>query len=211
MEFGDSIGLFKIMSPTDLVQSYHGLILAAGTSSRMGFPKALLSIGDSFFLHKVYCTFLAAGVRPVLIVTNQGLLECMGEERMKLFEGVQFIANHHVEAGQIHSLQLGLETAKAQGAKGVLVGLVDALWVKRETISALLETARANPDCIVAPTFEGRHGHPFFIPVCVFKRFLAATGTAQEVMHSLAEKTVYAEVSDAGVLKDADTPEDLSK
>src|SRR5438874_25695 len=135
------------MSPTDIIQNFYGLILAAGTSSRMGSPKALLPIGDSFFLHLVYKTFLAAGVRPLLIVINKGLLECMEEKRMELFEDAQFITNPHVEAGQIYSLQIGLEMAKAQGAKGVLVGLVDTPWVKRETISALLETARANPDC----------------------------------------------------------------
>src|ERR1051326_6712989 len=63
---------FFIMSPTDILQNYHGLILAAGTSSRMGSPKALLPIGDSYFLHQIYKTFLTAGVRPVLIVINRG-------------------------------------------------------------------------------------------------------------------------------------------
>ncbi len=44
-----------------MTQNLHGIILAGGISSRMGFPKALAPYSDTFFLHAVYRGLADAG------------------------------------------------------------------------------------------------------------------------------------------------------
>ncbi len=50
-----------------------GLIAAAGTSSRMGFCKALLTFNDTTFVEHLVKTFIAASISPVIVTLPKDL------------------------------------------------------------------------------------------------------------------------------------------
>lgn len=189
-----------------------GIILAAGISSRMGFPKALMPIGDSFFLLNVYRRMVEAGVRPVHVVINIGLRSSL-EAQVSKFPESRFVLNDKPAKGQFHSFQLGLGAAAENGASAALIGLVDQPLIKPETISKILERGAASPEKVIIPQVAGKHGHPILIPRALFDGFLAAAEnkTAQQVLHEHPEWIEYIELSDPSAVADIDSPEDLAK
>ena len=192
----------------------HGVILAGGISSRMGFPKALMPIGDSFFLRSIYDKLVGAGVSPVHIVINTGLQSSLSAQMNKFTEG-RFVLNREPGLGQLRSLQLGLVAAQEAGADAVMMALVDQPLVDQGTVKVLVEKYGQEHGKLVLPLFEGKRGHPFIIPAAHFDAFIKADAaggsTARDVLDSLADSSVCVEVQDAGVCQDVDTPEDMGK
>ncbi|PKO20052.1 hypothetical protein CVU37_00875 [candidate division BRC1 bacterium HGW-BRC1-1] len=191
-----------------------GVILAGGISSRMGFPKALMPIGDSFFLRSIYDKLIGAGASPVHIVINTGLQTSLSAQMNKFAEG-RFVLNREPGRGQLHSLQLGLTAAQEAEASAVVMALVDQPLVDQGTVKVLVERYAQEPGKLVLPVYEGKRGHPFIIPAAHFDAFIKADAaggaTARDVLDSLAASSVSVEVDDAGVCQDVDTPEDMGK
>ena len=102
----------------------HGVVLAGGISSRMGFPKALMPLGNSFFLLTIYAKLTASGAKPVHMVINTGLASSLEAQKARFPDGT-FVLNPEPGLGQIQSLRLGLRAAADGGAEAALVALVD--------------------------------------------------------------------------------------
>ena len=190
----------------------HGVVLAAGVSSRMGFPKALIPIGSSFFLLTVYEKLVSAGVSPVHVVINKGLRGSL-DAQIARFPEADFVLNHEPALGQIHSLDLGLKAAGAGGAKAAMVTLVDMAFVQVETIQLLVDAMDVSPEKIIVPRVGDKHGHPVIVPAARFAEFsgLPSGKSAREVLHEHPDWIEYVDVADQSILLDIDTPEDLAK
>ncbi len=194
------------------MEGLHGIILAGGISSRMGFPKALMPIGDSFFLLGIYSKLVSAGALPVHIVINTGLQSSLSAQVSK-FPDARFVLNADPGRGQTHSLRLGLAEARAAGARAAIVALVDLPLVEQATVAALADRAAAAPGRIVVPRCGGHGGHPFVIPAEKFAAFLDAPAeqTTRDILAALAAESELVEVTDPGIHQDVDSPEDLAK
>ena len=193
--------------------SLHGVILAGGISSRMGSPKALMPLEGSFFLHHVYAALCEAGVKPVHIVVNLGLLNAL-DAHLDMFREAKFVANTEPARGQIYSLQMGLTAARDGGAPGAMVALVDQPAVKVESMKALRTAFIASGGTkIVLPRVGGKAGHPYIIPQMLFPQFIDASAetTARDLMHEHEGEIIYCDLDDHGLLEDFDTPEDMAK
>jgi molybdenum cofactor cytidylyltransferase len=178
-----------------------GLILAAGESRRMGFPKALLPYREETFLDRLARLF-AARCAPVIVV--------LGAEAERIRAGVHpaatFVVNPDWARGQTTSMQCGLR-AVPPDADGVLFTLVDHPAVRPATIDALLvEPCTA---LVRVPRCHGHRGHPIWFSRELIAEFLALpeTGAARDVVHSHAAQTEFLDVDDPGILADIDDPE----
>jgi len=178
-----------------------GLILAAGESRRMGFPKALLELSGETFLDRLIRTF-AADCAPVVAV--------LGAEAERVRSGLRaadrasIVVNPDYRRGQITSMQCGLRAVPAH-ARGVLFTLVDHPAVREITIRELL--AQAAP--IAIPRFGGRRGHPVYFARDLVPEFLAlaSDSSAKTVIERHAAQIRYVDVDDPGILDDVDDPE----
>lgn len=187
-----------------------GLILAAGASSRMGRPKALLALapGGEPFVARIARTLAGAGVDPVVIVTRA---ELAGAIRAAApHAGV--VVNPHPERGQLSSLLAGLETL-GEEVEGVLVALVDVPSVRRETVARLLEAWRRSRAPLVRPACGGRYGHPviFGVPLLEALRGADLDEGARPVVRRFTPQAVTVEVDDPAVLLDVDTPSEYER
>jgi molybdenum cofactor cytidylyltransferase len=185
------------------VEVIAGIILAAGASSRMGTPKALLDYRGETFLDRLI-RVLGAVCDPVIVV-----LGYHADEIRARVNGARLVVNPDPSRGQLSSLKTGLAEVPVD-AEGFLFMPVDCPSAELSTVERIVEAflSTAKP-LLVIPRHEGQRGHPVCARRELITEFLAlpAEGQAKEVVHRHADRTHYLDTLDAGVLSDIDDPE----
>jgi CTP:molybdopterin cytidylyltransferase MocA len=95
----------------------------------------------------------------------------------------------------------------SQGATGILVALADHPLVSQETVRALAERHRQEPDAIVIPVHDGAKGHPTLFPRACLED-IRELPTLREVIARHREKVRLVPVADEGVVLDMDVWDD---
>lgn len=188
--------------------SFAAVILAAGASSRMGTPKALLDAGGGeFFLDCLAGTFLDAGCAVYAVLGAQA--EAI-EQASRRGGAITFVRNPDPSRGQLSSLQCGLR-AVGPDVEATFFTPVDAPCIARETILELKDLL-AGMDFAI-PIYEGKRGHPVLMRAACAEQFLAlpAGASARDLLHSRRAATRYVEVADPAILDDIDDPEVYGK
>lgn len=149
-----------------------GVILAAGASSRMGHPKAMLRFADGVTLLTRQEELLrGAGCTHIFVVVG-ARADDIRVAHMDL--EIHWVVNHDWEQGQFSSIQSGLSEAIRIACDGVVLLPVDVVGVDPATIEAIIETMLRNPHLdAVVPEFEGRGGHPLALSTRFADRILA--------------------------------------
>jgi CTP:molybdopterin cytidylyltransferase MocA len=183
--------------------SFAAVILAAGASSRMGTPKALLDAGaGESFLDHLAGVFLDAGCAVYVVLGEDAAPIAQASRRGS---GITFVLNPDPSRGQISSLQCGLRAAMA-GSDAIFFTPVDAPGISRETILVLKDLLTGMDFAI--PIFEGRRGHPVLMRAGCAAEFLNPPegASARDILHARRASTRFVEVADSGILEDIDDP-----
>lgn len=189
-----------------------GIILAAGASSRMGRPKALLPCVDGrSFLASLAATLTAAGVDPIVVVVAAPHAAAVAPAAEAL--GLEVVVNPVPERGQLSSLVLGLDALDDRGVEGVMVTPVDQPLVSPDTVRRLAGAWRASSPLVVRPEHDGRHGHPVVFDARLFPELRGADpGAGARATIARHEADVLdVPVSDPGAFEDIDTPGDYRR
>jgi molybdenum cofactor cytidylyltransferase len=188
------------------ISDFTGVILAAGSSRRMGKPKPLLGIDGEIFINRILANMSAAGLTRILIVLG----EHAGAVRSALAGGIKagIVINPAPEHGQLSSIQSALDQVDPT-TTGVLLVLVDHPLVRGETYRQILETAVKDPDRIIIPNYHGRNGHPVYFGRKFFSDLKNAPldQGARYVVNKYRSEVIAIPVEDDGILKDIDDPE----
>jgi molybdenum cofactor cytidylyltransferase len=186
------------------------IILAAGASERMGYPKALLPYRGRPFLEGILEACYAAGVEHRVVV--------LGHHADKILEsidlsGVTVAMNKDLDAGPIGSVWAGLASLSALPVDAVLVWPVDRPHVAVATVESLVDVFRSEHKPIAVPTYRGQRGHPVLFGRAVFAELLGAPRDegARAVVHRDPARVAEVPVDDAAVLEDFNTPEDYKR
>jgi len=188
------------------------IILAAGDSTRMGAPKALLPDPDGRpFVARIVRTFAAAHITDVVIVTGSqhaAIVDAITTDQPSI--APIFVTNPQPSLGQVSSLWVGLDAAAKPGLEGVLVTPVDIPMVRPSTIRQMIEAWERTHAPVVRPAVGERHGHPVLFDRTLFDalRHAPLTEGAKAVVHAHGDRLVNVPVDDAGCLIDVDTPAD---
>jgi molybdenum cofactor cytidylyltransferase len=191
--------------------SFAGVILAAGSSTRMGQDKALIPWQGG--------SFLSAAIR-VLQSTTDFVIVVAGENEENLAPIVHaqaafLVRNPFPQRGQFSSLQRGLDEVLNRGRDAAIVTLVDRPAPDPQTVKLLKEGFLESDKQIwaVVPELEGKHGHPIVMGREMIEVFLRAPvdSNAREVEHAHQEHIRYLPVNDPYVVMNVNTPEDLEK
>lgn len=190
------------------------VILAAGASSRMGRPKALLALpSGETFLARLCSTAQAAGVREVVVVVGHHAdLVAIHADALRL--PARVVRNPEPHRGQLSSLVVGLEMLERRGCDVALVFPVDQPLVLPTTVTAVLEKWRGARAAIVRPLrADGRHGHPALIERRVWDDLRRADPSvgARPVITAWQPDSADVEIADPGAFEDVDTPEDYER
>jgi molybdenum cofactor cytidylyltransferase len=183
------------------------VVLAAGASSRMGRPKALLEFDGSLCLELVAAACAGAGVDELVLVTSPG-----GGDVRRVLPGALQAINEHPEQGMLSSLQAGLR-ALPPGTAGFLLFPVDFPLVPAVEIRRLRGAFAAGGGLIFVPSYARRRGHPVLMDARLAPELLGldAAASARAVMAAHEQHLVYVEADDDRVLMDMDTPDDYGR
>lgn len=184
------------------------VILAAGASTRMGRPKALLEWrGRPFVLHTVELA-REAGAEPIVVVQGAVTLpaEAVGDATV--------VHNAQWSRGPLGSLQCGLAAVREHApTAAVMVLTVDRPHIAASTVQALAAAAAGEPAAIWQPRWGDRRGHPILYPPDVVQRLLdlRPPSTPRDLLGepSIAQRRRQIDVSDPAVLDNLDSPADL--
>jgi molybdenum cofactor cytidylyltransferase len=184
-----------------------GILLAAGESRRMGFPKPLLEITGTSFLARTANLMLQATSRLIIVLGAHAdrIRPAIPDD-----ERVEIVYNAGYINGQLSSLKVGIKELRPATA-AVIVHLADHPLVNLATFRAVVREYEDSRKPIVIASYQGRRGHPVLFDRSVFSELLAAPEDqgARVVVNALPGRVSYAEVEDPGTLLDLDTPADL--
>ena len=185
------------------------ILLAAGASTRMGQPKALLRAGRRTFVRRILETLRDGGILDAAVVIRPGDA-ALADEIASIGFG-RAVVNPRAEDGQLTSLIAGLDAVDTPAVPAVLVTLVDVPLVTPATIRTLCLRARVSPAGVIRAVHRGRHGHPVIFKRSLFEALRAADpalGAKEVVRNALTENV---DVDDPGVAEDVDTPDDYER
>jgi len=183
------------------------VVLAAGSSSRMGEPKPLVRLGDRPLLAHVLDGLRGSGVDETVVVLGDSADRVRRELE---FEGVRVVENPEYRRGMSSSLKAGLAALPSEaGAFFVVLG--DEPFVRSETYDALIAAREATGARIILPTYLGVRGNPVLLDRSLAAEADAITGDrgCRELHQRHPSETVEVPVEDPGVLIDLDTPDEV--
>ncbi|MGB0671160.1 MAG: nucleotidyltransferase family protein [Rhodospirillales bacterium] len=189
-----------------------GLVLAAGLGRRFGGgDKLLADFRGQPLIRLAARAALDGGLAPVVVVLGPD-----DEARRKALDGLSpltFLVNPSPENGMGSSLALGITAlmeAKVSGGAAVL--LADMPLVTGNHVARLrrhFESGGARN--ILAPSVQGRRGHPVFWPNDLWPDLAGLAGDrgGRDSLNRNAARLELVELADDGVLVDVDRPSDL--
>ena len=179
---------------------FSGAVLAGGRSGRMGSSKAGLKVGGSSFLEIQLNKLLSAGVEDLMVsVSDEGL----GPLHDIDLKNVRIVPDVFPGRGPLAALASVL---KAAAAPYCVILSVDAVLVKPQTISDLMETAEESGRDIVLLASENGH-EPL---IGVYRTTLAGEAEALLADGRSAVRTLFGSHEPLLLLKASDDPELLN-
>jgi molybdenum cofactor cytidylyltransferase len=182
-----------------------GVVLAAGTSSRLGRPKQLLDLEGRPVLQHVVDAVCSAGLDDVVIVLGHAAEDI--QARLALPPGARTVINSDYTQGQSTSLRAGLH-AMSPDAEAAVIVLGDQPRLTPDVLRRVLVEWRAAGAPVLRPLFRGSPGHPVVAGRAAWEAFMRASG--DEGARSVMAGAEVAEV-ELGLdpLEDIDTWDDF--
>ena len=146
------------------------ILLAAGSSTRMGEPKQLMDyLGKPLVRHAVD-TALASACSPVIVV--------LGANARSISEAVrdlpvETVENSRWSEGMGTSIQTGVRAAAERGLDGVILALADQPLVTPEIYDRLMAQHEMTSKPIVTSEYAGTVGVPVLFAKEYFPHLLA--------------------------------------
>jgi molybdenum cofactor cytidylyltransferase len=183
-----------------------GIVLAAGSSRRLGANKLLVRLGGETVLRRAVRTARAAGLDPVCVV--------LGEDPERLLpelDGlpVVLVVNPEPGRGMSRSLREGV-AALPDDVAGVAVLLADMPFVGAAMVRAVVEAAGDAP--MAAASYEGVIAPPYFYRRALFAELLEldGDGCGKRVYKRHQAEAAIAPLP-AAALADLDVPADVER
>lgn len=183
-----------------------GILLAAGASRRFGADKLNQCLADGVPVAVQACRNLLAGSDEVVAVLRPGSEILAARLRA---EGAEIVICVDADQGMGNSLARGVNARPS--AAGWLIALADMPWIAPTTIRQIAAALRSGA-VIAAPSWQGQRGHPVGFAGSLQAELANLSGDAgaKAVVQAHRQRLRLVECNDPGVIRDIDTPADLT-
>jgi molybdenum cofactor cytidylyltransferase len=188
------------------------VILAAGTSTRMGQAKQLLPLGGTTVLARTIDNVRSAGLVEMVLVLGASAEAIRRQLPQSLLEGLKVVVNQAYRQGMASSLREGLSALDPQTG-GALIILGDQPFVRPQTLHQIMAGYHRSGAQIVIPSHQGKRGNPVLLSRSVFPEVMALEGDTgcRAIFPSHLEAILKVEVEDPGILLDIDNQDDYDR
>ena len=185
------------------------LVLAAGSSTRMGSNKLLADLNGAPMIAQTVKRIAASSIDKIMVVTGHQSEDIQAALAQ---QNVSFVHNPHYPDGMAISLRVGV-AALQNSCDAILVCLGDMPLIDPRDINRMI-AAFSPPDhrSIVVPVHERRFGNPVLWGAEHFAALMACEGDrgARGLLEKLKDEAVEVPIENQSVVLDADTPEALA-
>jgi molybdenum cofactor cytidylyltransferase len=185
------------------------VILAAGTSSRMGEAKQLLRLGGTTLLDQVMLNLRGSRVDEIVIVLGH---EAETIKRQPSVKNLKVVVNESYRQGMGTSLRAGLSALPSE-VEAALIVLADQPFVRSATFDQIIDHYQQSNAQIVIPLYKGFRGNPVLLDRSVFAEVMALTGDigCRAIFGNHMEGIAKVSVEDVGILLDLDSKDDVAR
>jgi molybdenum cofactor cytidylyltransferase len=188
---------------------FSAVVLAAGSSGRMGVPKMGLRFDENCsFVENICAKFNSFGCDKIIVVVSEAGDEYLKEKKFSLPQNTQIVVNHNPEYGRFFSLKTGL--GYCLESQNVFFTNVDNPFVDIKTLNCLAEQ---NAEFgYVCPVFKGRGGHPVLLSNKVVGAIIKEEGS-DFILKDFLQKyhRIEVDVDDEKIIANINTPEEFQK
>ena len=187
------------------------IVLAAGSSRRMGKNKLLLPYRGRPLLTYVVGNILSAKVGPVIVVTGHDAGQ-IGAALKGLH--VQLVHNPGYDTGMTSSIQAGVSAA---GDDGYMICLSDMALISpgeyRLLKNAFDKEYKRDKACIIQPVYDNQTGNPVIFSAAWRQAILEHSGPegCKNILRSHTDHCYQVEMPTSSILQDVDWPEDYDR
>lgn len=192
-----------------------GLLIAAGFSSRMGKPKALLLQDGLPFAIVILKKMILICDKIVVVLGHSSEkikreLQVFINKSDELKLRVKFVTNENFEKGMLSSLKYGLNAEL--NSKWLLYHFVDQPGLPEEFYQEFTTQIENNYDWI-QPGYNSKKGHPLLLQCSIFNSILELpdNSSLKEISMNNKTKKKFWDCKYEEILLDIDYPSDLKQ
>ena len=184
------------------------LILAAGNSSRLGYPKQLIEFEGKTLIERITETALMVSDNILIILGGNSELIISKLERFN--DTISTIFNPDWQQGMGTSIRIGTEKL-AEKSDAILILLSDQPFISTVLLQNMIQIFEKSPNPIISCTYNQQLGVPMLFDKSVFPELmkLSRDKGAKSFLH-LYKNTISTIDFPEGII-DVDTFEDVEK
>lgn len=184
------------------------LILAAGNSSRLGYPKQLIEFEGETLIERM--TTIALTVSEDILIVLGGNADMIIPKLERFKNTVSTIFNPDWQQGMGTSIRVGVEKL-AEKSDLILILLSDQPFISKVLLQNMLQTFANSQNPIVSCVYNQQLGVPMLFDKTVFKELLNLKGERGAKSFLSHYKNSISTVDFPQGIFDIDTIEDVKK
>lgn len=182
------------------------IILAAGDSIRMGYPKAILPLGSDTFITRILGTLKEAELpKPIVILGRAAsIIRPVIADRP-----AEIVINTDPDRGQLSSIQLALSRIDPE-CTGSMIWPVDQPAISGDLVRRLVHLFTSSEAKIAFPVHGNKNGHPAIFHRDLFREFMEVSPDAgpRLILSRYRDACAILPAEESACIQDIDTPED---
>jgi molybdenum cofactor cytidylyltransferase len=188
------------------VSGIWSIILAAGESKRMGFPKMLLEFSGKTMIENVIGNVAESETDGILVVLGANSEELI--DLVRKFD-VKYCYNENYKEGMLSSVRCGFANLP-EDFTAALVFQGDQPFVSASVINIVINAYRSSGRGIVIPVYKGKRGHPLLLDSRYGEQVanLDPGKGLRAISYLHPEDVLEVETDAEGILRDFDTYDD---
>ena len=182
------------------------ILLAAGESKRMGYPKALLEFDNTHnFLEQILSEYLKhKQLNNIILVLNTELLEISKQQNIKLQKKIKITFNKNLEKDRFFSIFLAAK--KMHIPYPSFIQNIDNPFIKLEDIDTMIQNL--NEKEILIPKINTENVHPILVNSIIINQIKNSPNFEGNLRTFLLHhKKQYIDLQNEMLLLNINTPE----